>query len=252
MLKELFESVVTLAHKSKDPEQPQIISELSSNDRRRIAFVYDGKITEKELAPDPRQHRATSAGDLVTLVQVCATAENPLIFVGPEDVVALVDAERRERISLKLTTSAHYQTLRTLPKPLGQREAINLLRRQLHGTGLENYADAFRQVVFERNQQAAGKVQRDNESMGRAIEARVTGTQDLPEFLRGDISVFDPSVYRAVVPICVGVDTRLTEELFDLWIPPNALDEALQAAVSQLVDYLSTELPESTVVRGVE
>jgi len=252
MLKELFESVVKQAHLSKEPPQPQIISEMSSSDGRRLVYVHDGVIADRELEPEPRRHKATSVADLVTLVKAFADASKPLIFVGINQIVAIIDDERRQRIFLTLTPSGQRLALELLPKSFDQRSAINFLRRQFHGTGLEIYADVLRQVVFDRSQQVSGNVQRNNESMGKVIEATVTGSQDLPEFMIGNIPVFDPSVFRVKATIQVGVDVRLTEELFDLWLAPDVLNEAHHFATSELIDYVQAELPECTVVRGVE
>lgn len=250
MLKELFESIVTQAHKSSEPEQPKVIDELTSSDGRRVAFVYKGEIVERDVAPDPRNHHALSAASLVRMVQTCATDDHPMLFVSTAGIVAILDSERRERVTLELRTSDHFNTLKALPKAFGQRDAIAYLRRQLHGTGLENYADNLRQVVFERSQQSAGRSQRDQESMGKSIDAKVVGTQDLPEFLRGEIAIFDSSVFRAIEPITLGVDPRLQDELFDFWLPPNSLSDALHNGTSQLIDYLIEELPDATIVRG--
>jgi hypothetical protein len=175
-----------------------------------------------------------------------------MIFVGDSHVLAFLDEERLNRVTLPLLLSQHFMLLKSLPKSLNQKDSIAFLRRGFAGTGLENYVNLLRQVVFERQQVAAGVSQRNQESMGRSIETRVSGTADLPEFLRGEISVYDESVFSAHWSVELGCDPRLSEELFDFWLPPDALSLGLLSAQLQLCAYLRDALPGATVVRGTE
>jgi hypothetical protein len=274
MLKELFESIVSQAHKSVLPEQPQLFEPLVAPDFREVCFVHGGELQFKTLPLPPRSHTASSAADLVAIVAAFGSPPEPsgddrpineskeistvrnlstaTLFVGNEFVVAILDAARRERVRLELTRSVHFKTLEQLPRSFSQKDAIAFLRRSFSGTGLDKYVTNLRQVVFERQQVGAGVSQRNTESMGRSVEAKVTGTQDLPEFLRGEISVYDPAVFNAPWSVEVGVDPRLTDEQFDFWMPPDALSLGLLSAQLQLVEYLREHLPGATVVRGNE
>jgi len=253
MLKELFESIVSQAHESTKPEQPVVFADLTNVSQRRVSYVYKGELHHETLPTPPRSHVTTSARDFVTLVERCREPDASfLIFVESSKVTAILDVERLNTIELPLPLSQHYQTLQKMPAKLDQRKSIDFLRRTFHGTGLDSFATNIRNVVFERSQSAAGTTKREQESMGRSVESRVTGTADLPEMLRGHISVLLPSVFRTTTPIELGVDPLLTEELFEFWLPPDALTEWHNEAIGLLIDMLSTELPDATVVRGSE
>lgn len=250
MLKELFESIVSQAHESKDPEQPRVFDAITQSDQRRVAYVYKGELHEVVLQTPPRAHVATSARDFVELIERCKTEEPLILFVEISRVTAILDDERLNTIELPLTLSQHFQLLQKMPAKLDQRKSIELLRRTFHGTGLDHFATNIRSVVFERSQSAAGTAKREQESMGRSVESRVTGTADLPEMLSGHISVFLPSVFRTTTAIELGVDPLLTEETFEFWLPPDALTEWHNEAIGQLIEMLSAELPDATIVRG--
>lgn len=255
MLKELFESIVTQAHKSTEKEKPRIVPELSSEDRRRVAFVYQDEIQFHDVPAEARDHTATSSADFRDLVLELIEVEPALIFIGSESVVAILNStDRRDRVTLPLVFSDQFEALGRLPKSFTQRDAIAFLRRQMDGTGLEDYADSFRAVVFERQQQSAGKSQRDAESMGKSIESRVTGTQDIPDKIEGTVKVFAQELSSSINerPIEIGVDVRLSEELFDFWLPPNMLTTATQSALLSLKSLLAEEIPNALVVRGLE
>lgn len=272
MLKEFFESVVNQAHKSVAPEQPTVFMPLTSNDGREVSYVYNGEIVSVTVPANPRDHVASSAADLVAMVAAFGEAfgcppdsqeasdskeastvrrlSTATLFINPAGVTAIIDDARRETITLPLTRSGHFELLKSFPKSFNQRDAIALLRRGFAGTGLENYATNLRQVVFERQTVGAGVSQRNTESMGRSIEKKVTGTADLPEFLTGEMSVYSPAVFHSPWRFEVGCDPRLEDEMFDFWLPPDALALGLLRAELQLAEYLRDQLPGAVVVRG--
>jgi hypothetical protein len=80
----------------------------------------------------------------------------------------------------------------------------------------------------------------------------VSGTKDLPELLHGRVLIFDPSVFRATDSLELGCDAKLLEEVFEFWLPPNALEEAISAGVTQLIEYLQKSIPNAVIVQGEE
>ena len=104
--------------------------------------------------------------------------------MGSNEVYAYLDREdRRERVNVELKESSRFELVQQLQKPRGMqpREAVKLLRLDLHGGNVGHVIQALSRIDFTRTSAGKTDVAHGRESLGRSVEAVVQQADTVPE-----------------------------------------------------------------------
>ena len=184
MLSEALKLIQDTAVESKLPKQ---LADL------RSGYVFskpDGETFVIGKEPNARTHEL---GDLESLSALAV--ETSAVWHTGNSVVLVFDdgdeSDRKDQATWKLSTSEKWTAATSqAEKARTQKEFITFLTDNLRdemNAALPNFIAQLRQVKFRQDTAGHGMVQQGRESMGRSIEAEVTGTGDFPETVLLDL-----------------------------------------------------------------
>lgn len=150
----------------------------------RTAYVNIGsEIKEYVVKPTTRSHTVSTVADLIAAANTWNLSG--MIWVSSAAVVLIVDDDdRRDRVTLPLERSHQFKALSALEKnpKLDQLGFIRLLRIELSGAvGRSDLISAVRKIKWRTAAAGESNIQHGSESLGKTIEAEVTGAGGIPE-----------------------------------------------------------------------
>lgn len=245
MLKELFEAVNCQAKQSAGLTHLPAASVGGKN------VWWDpakGAVVSLDKEPAPRAH---VAHDLDTIVQWAKNfSENgPVVWFSRQGVTLILnDDERRDAVTFPLAFSQPLLKLQQMDAGvlLGQSELIWLLRTTFrHSLRLcPTLIELLRALRWEN----ATDSQQRGASLGKAIEARVSGKGDLPESFVLECPAFAQAIAIPDVQIEVAVDVDHGTQKFRLLPIPGAIERMIQNAEQAVGDELRRELGDGATV----
>lgn len=228
MLAETIRAIAEMAQKS-DAAQVQSLPGFPA----RLLVRHNGKLDYVDVPPPERQHVIRSLPDFVSALTDAVIAKDPEVYFSMREAVAFLDRkDRRETIRFPITPSDRWTAVQGLQssQPMTTKEAIRLLRFDLHGSGAESVIQSLRRVDFTRTSAGKSTVEHGKESFGRSVEAAVQQADSVPESFCLHVS---PAVNVGLrgfdVSIRIGVMIDLEAER--ILLRPLA-DELLAAQVS--------------------
>lgn len=154
---------------------------------QRSGFVFAKLGGETFTVPKEPKARSHELGDLDSLAAL-ADEKSAIWHTGNSVVLVFDDSDNSDRLDhavWKLSTSEKWCAATTqAEKARSQKEFITFLADNLRdevNAAVPNFIAQLRQVKFRQDTSGHGTVQQGRESMGRSIEAEVTGTADFPE-----------------------------------------------------------------------
>lgn len=201
-----------------------------------------------EARPAPRQHTLEDLAAVVDFLKRHG-GENTFVWVGPDAVVVVVDdGTRRDRATSYLRTHPQFATVKRLDEDEegemhNQIDFLRLLRIDLKGTHAShpNLIQKFKQVKASSGNQSEGDVGHGAFAMSRAAQAKVTGTDELPEELVLDLSVYENSVGgKCAVKCAIEIDPTKPE--FGIKPYPGEVADAIYGTRKTIVNDLREEL----------
>ncbi len=220
----------------------------------RKAYVdQGGTVTPYDVTPPLREHRVNSVADLIAAAEKWDTA--PVVWINGDAVVLITDdADRLDSVTLRLSKSAAFAKLIALNQSpvLDQQALIRVLRIDLQGT--INRADlltAVRNIKFRVSDSGASNIQQGNESLGRTIEAEVTGAGDIPESVVVSCPVYSNPGERALT-FTVGCDLEIVpaDKKFRFRPIPDEIERVTDAALQGIRDRIDEALPDVATFFG--
>jgi hypothetical protein len=238
------------------------------DDPDRKVFLVNGDVLEVEVNPSPRRHTLGCLGDLIVLAKRFVEIEFPhadtdsetvarheylpVVWYDESRIVLVIDDDdhRAETATLKLELSDQFVRLRGLrdkPEWMDHKAFIRLLRidfgRAIPATVL---LDKVRKVKLEAGQVVNSSVGRNKESLGREIQASVSGQDEIPEHVLVSIPIYKtPGETDRYEFLCaVEIDPTLATP-FRLTPMPDEIERVTQFAVSSIADRLVAGLPSS-------
>lgn len=201
-----------------------------------------GNYELREAHVPPRCHQVYS---LLTIASLAKGHPGSTIWVSSSGVRLLFDEERRDSATLVLTPHPIYSRLQALEKRtlLSQRDFVRLLKLDLAGTQSRcpTLAEAAQAVKCRQVTTSEGVIQQGKASLGKSLEAELTGVRKFPETVRLEIPMWRELVCPASVIECY-LEVDPATETFCLTPLPGALDLAMaQTVVGWLMERL-TEL----------
>ncbi|MDD4888299.1 MAG: hypothetical protein PHU85_00070 [Phycisphaerae bacterium] len=194
----------------------------------------------------PAAHRAHRVGSLDDFLRACERwGEHGTVWHSEANVTLLIDDEyRRDGVFFPLQFSEQFERLRKLraEQRLNQVGIIRLLRHDLVGAVPGDLVPLFRKLDFKRRSDGTTNIQHGRESLGRSVEAEVSGTADLPELITADIRVYRSVgiIWKKSVRMTLDVDPA--NEVFYLCPEPDALEAAIQSTQDDIANTLSAGL----------
>lgn len=194
MLQEAFEYIRDLAAQGIKP----VVVEIPGD--KRTVLVADSSGTKERAIPAPlRSHKVATVEDLARLATHASKGiggdNTPTVWHGFAAVTLLWDDEdRRDRVTLPLEHTDEWKVIASLGRqsPMGQREIIRLLRVDLCDCiNLPSLITSLRKIKFKTASSGGANIQHGNESLGREIEAEVSGIDgSIPEQVTLQVRVY--------------------------------------------------------------
>lgn len=249
MLAEFLDRLVGLAksaHKVDVHNIPQL---------PRTVFIRVGDVLHEHDVPPPwRQHDLAGLGDLVAALTDKGIAPRPEVYVSPREVVALLDRDdRRERITVRLEETKRWQLIAALqtPRAMQPKEAVKLLRLELHGGNVEHMIQALSRIDFVRTSSGRTNVEHGRETLGRSVEAAVQQANDVPKDFQLAVPVWSTSGFsRFSVNVQFGVYLDLEGQAVELRVLADEVERARNQALAAVVDELRAQLDGVQVFLG--
>lgn len=241
MLAELVASLVGLGRDTTEVTFHQ------HNECPAKLWVRHGTELRQIDAPAPlRGHGLLGYDDLVAALKDSLIAPAPEVYIAGTSVVAFLDRnERRSRVSITLQESARLKLCRELeakPRRMQPRDAVKMLRLDLHGGRHEQVIQALSRVDFTRTGAGKSHVEHGRESLGRSVEAAVQQADNIPKDFVVGVPVWTNSGFaRYAVNIEFGLFLDLDEQCVEL----RVLSDECQRVVNATMVSLAADLRES-------
>lgn len=236
---------------------PQIIP--MQDDPRRVCAVINGELHEIAVPPPSIDNTADSLQSLLDQAACILAAgvarrcqiwyQSPSDLEDTAGVVLVHDTtDRRDMTRLALRQSQQFLALKSLGKgsrarPMAHREAVRFLRLEL-GLSPEQIAP-FRRLQFSAGQRTDAEVAKGRESLGRQVEASVSGAGEPPEELTISVPVYETHGETAGRLIRLAVDFDPAAQTVTFCPLPGELARAVHAHMIELAAriaaYFTTE-----------
>lgn len=245
MIVEALKFLAEMTSKADAPKRVDVA------DPRKLFLAVGGQVDQYDLPPPPRAHKAGTLDEVVALANRFAEAgSHPVVWYDEAKVVLVLDDDghRVEHITLALERSDVFAVLLVLrhQKPwYDQRAAIRLVRIDLAGTmSPAVLLDRLRKVKIENGQAVTSEARHARESLGRSINAAVSGEAELPEGVVLDVPVYKtPGEADARYPLSCSIEIDpLRLEFFRLLPYPDEMERVGALAVAAIGERLREEL----------
>jgi hypothetical protein len=201
----------------------------------------DGTLTRKEADPLPRSHKAADLQAIIEKVVEAKKASEPVeIWFSRKSVTLFIGEHRRDRVDLALEFSKPLQTLlqwETSKPNLQQAE----LRKQLRIIFRDclalagNLVDIISKVKLVQNSQGDSELTHGRASLGKSIEAQVTGAGTLPEYFQLQVPIFtNPAFASAQYAIECALEPDPSTGTFQVIPIPNRIEKAIAAGEQRI------------------
>lgn len=222
-------------------------------DGRKVYVDQNGTLTPLDVTPACRGHKVDSVEDLIAAA--LRWNSKPVVWINGDAVVLLTDDDdRRDRVTLPLVKSHQFARLIQLAaKPeLSQPDLIRLLRIDLPGAGARAVLLAtVRNIKWRTAAAGNANIQHGNESMGKSIEAEVTGAGAIPE----QVLVTGP-VYRnhgerdQSFGVLCDLEIVPADQVFRFKPLPDEIERVTEAALEGIRERLFKELGDFAIFYG--
>lgn len=248
MLQEFIQEVARLAVNASGIHVERL------DNRTRLVTANGGEPQEYTVpAPQPED----SLGSLSSFAAYVAdhakaSGATAAAYVGDMCAWAILDPkERTGTAKLELGWTARFTRLgwlasaSTNERKLDSLSAARLLTVDFAGCGGEVMAQRLRRLDFERREGGHAHSDRGGESLGKSIEARVQGVEDIPDTFSLKIPVFRTSGFRAIVlevQFYVELHPRTPETPIEIGPLPDEFERALDDATAEAFDKIAESL----------
>lgn len=207
MLDKLFQSICDLARAS---DRASVIN--VEGVRSKVLLDSGGVLREwVDVEPFSCSSTVETLEDIAGLALDKSVCPNPEMYYNKKGVHLVQDRETRRDapIRMLLHPSDRWMALRHLEAHdetvRDQNEAIRFLRFKLTGVDVDPLIRVLRSVDFSRKNDGRKTVEHGRESLGASVEAKVQGTEDIPEDLGISVAPFTNPGCRGTVRVQMGI-----------------------------------------------
>lgn len=243
MLKEFVEAISGLAIRASEPKLLK-----DAVDPRTAYLVANGVCTPTTVQPPLLKSPVETFESLFDAIKTFG-GEAASVWHNRNSVVAMLDnADRLEGVRLALRMSDQFKALTSLPKAFDQRSLILFLKRNLAGAVDETLISIFRKLDFQKREDGGGAIKHGDESLGRSIQAAVTGAAEIPEFVTATVIVYSNPEVRFSVTVRLSVDIDVQRCVIELTPLPDEIERAILATQEYIGTTLLDLAPEQVAI----
>lgn len=256
MLQEALEYIVDRADQVAVAKVNRKPFEIPGIDDR--AFLADPKtavVTEYQLPPPRRGHKVGTVLDLCNAVKALTedmpNAEHgaPVsvrIWIGDGLITAVLDDDvRRDFVTMQLVKTETFNRVVNLSgKALSQKDLIQHLRTTLRTADFApGLLHTVRSIKFKSSESGHAEVVTGRESMGRSVEAAVTGATEFPEDLSLSVQVFRDHSFDSSFEetLALTFDCIVEEQKFKMELLPDLAQTVTDNTLSKIADFVSKQ-----------
>lgn len=195
-----------------------------------------------ETRPLPPKHRCHKAHDLESLLELADKSKNGVLWHSNEAVVLVMDDDvRRDIATFTLQYSAPFLALLGISdgKYFDQKDLIRLLKVSLAGCVPPDLVAAVRTLRFTRKEDGHSAIEQGKTSLGRSVEANITGASAIPETFTVQTNVYANVLKDHAVRVEIAIDVELESHTFMLSVVGDGLTDALIEAQEQIAVALN-------------
>lgn len=250
MLKELVEKIGALAVEAHGVE---VVTPPGEPKHRYAIRKPDGTLEWFEATPPPRQHAVRSVEALVDVARhFKEDGCLPTCWYSRTGVVLVVNemAGRRDRVTLPLGLSVPLTDLmlrEAKRQPVGQAQLVSLLRTTLARCVRGNLLEMVRRVNFSQSAAGHGELHHGKSSIGKSLQAELTGAAALPENVTFDVPVFSGH-FHTVQPVECALEVAPETQTFTLVPIPGDIERAVALGEAALGSRLAAGLKDEVSV----
>jgi hypothetical protein len=222
------------------------LKDLPGEKRRLLVNKPDGTHDFITLEPPPRNHVVNDLDSLMAL-----SGDESSIWVSRTAVVLLFrDADRFDRATFPLSYAPQTQKLIDIEKagspPMKQADLIFMLRTVfsdclVHAGDIIN---VLRRVKFRLGSQGESVVDHTKRSIGRSLEAEITGTGTIPEYLILEVPIWNECGGTRKIEVALEPDAAT--ETFKFVPLPGKIGDAIDDAVMYLKESVAEDANTTT------
>jgi len=250
MLAEFFDRIVGLAKGAHQVEFK------THDELPRQVFVRHGDKLEVHEAPPPfRKHHLVGYDDLVAALKDSDIAPAPEVYIIGNEIEVLLDRSSRvERVKVALNWSKRFlkcQEIEKTPRAMTPKDAVKMLRFELHGGNVEHVIQALSRIDFTRNSAGKSHVEHGRETLGRSVEAAVQQADAVPKDFTVAVPIWtNPGFHVHGANIEFGVFLDLEAQMVELRVMSDECLRVSNLAVGAVISRLQESLPNVPVFHG--
>lgn len=197
---------------ARDADSTQRVMEL----RNAVLLNTKGVLAEQKNGLPARRHKANDLDSFAAIVEAYGALDSAAVFHADNSVTGVLDASsesyRDDRVTWSLTVSEKFNALtKSAPQPRGHADFVRFLVQTLRDeldAAAPGLLGTLRNLKFRSGDEQSGDVKQGRESMGRQIEAEVTGAGELPETVKISVRRWAALEYVAVVECLLVLDLQ--------------------------------------------
>jgi hypothetical protein len=193
-----------------------------------------------DIAAKPRQH---AASDLTAVAEFAKANEGAAVWYSRNKVVCVADDStfRRNTITLTLQPSVQVQLLQRLETnqhAYPQKEFVKLLRTTFANNLSGNLLEIVRRVKFRVDQSGESVVAHGKASIGKSVEAELTGAGVLPEYVAFNVPAFASGYQSLNHSVRCALEPDAATQTFQLIPIPGEVERVMCEAEAGIHDSL--------------
>lgn len=209
---------------------PQILP-IAQEKKGTYLLIEDDKVTTALAGADWHNETLATPDEMVRFV-AASKGKQSAVFYDDAGIIFVYDlGDRRDMASCALRLSPQHQWVLKPAGPMRQQEFIRLLRITLRGclSPDSNLLGIVRNLKFSAAADGGGNIQHGRESVGRSLQAQVTGESAIPEEVTLMVQTFDN--VKVARPIACAIEVNPQDQTLQLTPYPmearRAMDESL-------------------------
>lgn len=208
---------------------------------------HAGELQTHVVPPPKRAHKLLGLDDLLLALRDPIIAYAPEVYVAGGRVCALLDRnERRSMVTIDLQETKRFQLcaqLQAQPRQFQPKDAVKMLRLELHGGNHEHVIQALSRIDFTRNSAGKSHVEHGRETLGRSVEAAVQQADNVPKSFTVGVPLWTTSGFtRYGVTVEFGVFLDLDTSTVELRVLSDEIERVRNLALTAVAKDISEAL----------
>lgn len=184
--------------------------------RNSVLIHHNGELSERKKGIPARVHSASNLESFAAIVVDYGDKEDATVWHKDNLVVAVLNtgdaSYRDDTVRWSLTASEKFKALtQDAPRPKSHAEFVRFLVQSLRDeldASAPGLLGTIRNLKFRSADEQTGDIKQGRESMGRSIEAEITGATELPETIIVKVRRWASLEYVAAIECLLVLDVQ--------------------------------------------